>query len=196
MDLSELLVADAAEWRTWLRSNHSTSQGVWLVLAKKGTTQPDNALLRRRARRGDLLWLDRWAARASRQRNVPATIHAQKGSEPVVSTQRHHRGEVEHLRPNASIRGSRGSPGKSRWTMEFRLRRTSRHGSSRGPGKRPGGQSPCFIDVSQAHKCEQVLHPLSNRKRKEDRDPSETHRAVRRDAGPGRDCPPARSTIA
>ena len=40
MDLPELLVADAAEWRTWLSSNHSNSQGVWLVLAKKGTTDP------------------------------------------------------------------------------------------------------------------------------------------------------------
>ena len=34
------MVADAAEWRTWLSSNHSKSQGVWLVLAKKGTTAP------------------------------------------------------------------------------------------------------------------------------------------------------------
>ena len=40
VDLPELLVADAATWRTWLKSHHSTSQGVWLVLAKKGTTQP------------------------------------------------------------------------------------------------------------------------------------------------------------
>ena len=40
VDLPELLVADAAEWRTWLRSNQSKSQGVWLVLAKKGTTHP------------------------------------------------------------------------------------------------------------------------------------------------------------
>ena len=40
MDLPELLVADAAEWRTWLSSNHSKSQGVRLVLAKKGTTHP------------------------------------------------------------------------------------------------------------------------------------------------------------
>jgi uncharacterized protein YdeI (YjbR/CyaY-like superfamily) len=40
VDFPELLVADAAEWRTWLRSNQSKSQGVWLVLAKKGTTQP------------------------------------------------------------------------------------------------------------------------------------------------------------
>jgi uncharacterized protein YdeI (YjbR/CyaY-like superfamily) len=40
MDLPELLVADAAEWRTWLRTQHSKSPGVWLVLAKKGTTRP------------------------------------------------------------------------------------------------------------------------------------------------------------
>jgi uncharacterized protein YdeI (YjbR/CyaY-like superfamily) len=42
VDFPELLVADAAEWRTWLNSNQSKSQGVWLVLAKKGTTHPTN----------------------------------------------------------------------------------------------------------------------------------------------------------
>ena len=40
VDLPELLVADAARWRAWLRGHHSKSAGVWLVLAKKGTTQP------------------------------------------------------------------------------------------------------------------------------------------------------------
>jgi uncharacterized protein YdeI (YjbR/CyaY-like superfamily) len=40
VDLPELLVADAARWRTWLRGHYSKSQGVWLVLAKKGTTHP------------------------------------------------------------------------------------------------------------------------------------------------------------
>ena len=40
MELPELLVADAAGWRTWLSGHHSRSQGVWLVLAKKGTTHP------------------------------------------------------------------------------------------------------------------------------------------------------------
>jgi uncharacterized protein YdeI (YjbR/CyaY-like superfamily) len=40
VDLPELLVADAAEWRSWLSGNHSQSDGVWLVLAKKGTTHP------------------------------------------------------------------------------------------------------------------------------------------------------------
>lgn len=35
-----MLVADVAEWRTWLNDNHATSQGVRLVLAKKGTERP------------------------------------------------------------------------------------------------------------------------------------------------------------
>jgi uncharacterized protein YdeI (YjbR/CyaY-like superfamily) len=40
VELSELLVADVAGWRTWLGEHHADSQGVWLVLAKKGTTHP------------------------------------------------------------------------------------------------------------------------------------------------------------
>jgi uncharacterized protein YdeI (YjbR/CyaY-like superfamily) len=40
VDVPELLLSDAAEWRSWLSSNQSKSQGVWLVLAKKGATHP------------------------------------------------------------------------------------------------------------------------------------------------------------
>lgn len=36
----ELIVADARAWRTWLAKHHSKSDGVWLVIAKKGTTSP------------------------------------------------------------------------------------------------------------------------------------------------------------
>ena len=39
-DLPELTVADAAAWRAWLADHHSEQRGVWLVLAKKGTTRP------------------------------------------------------------------------------------------------------------------------------------------------------------
>ena len=31
---------DAAAWRAWLDRHEATHQGVWLVLAKKGTTEP------------------------------------------------------------------------------------------------------------------------------------------------------------
>jgi uncharacterized protein YdeI (YjbR/CyaY-like superfamily) len=36
----ELVVPSVSEWHTWLRAHHAESDGVWLVLAKKGTTQP------------------------------------------------------------------------------------------------------------------------------------------------------------
>ena len=36
----ELLVPDAVAWRAWLQSHHAQVVGVWLVLAKKGTTSP------------------------------------------------------------------------------------------------------------------------------------------------------------
>ena len=40
VELPELLVADAAAWRRWLRAHHDASPGVWLVLARKGTVEP------------------------------------------------------------------------------------------------------------------------------------------------------------
>jgi uncharacterized protein YdeI (YjbR/CyaY-like superfamily) len=40
VDLPELLVVDAGEWRKWLSAHHANSLGVWLVLARKGTTDP------------------------------------------------------------------------------------------------------------------------------------------------------------
>ncbi len=38
--LPELTVADAAAWRAWLEEHHGETGGVWLTLAKKGTTEP------------------------------------------------------------------------------------------------------------------------------------------------------------
>ncbi|MHA7283088.1 YdeI/OmpD-associated family protein [Arthrobacter sp. TMS2-4] len=37
-ELSELLLPDAAAWRTWLEENHASSPGVWLIEHKKGET--------------------------------------------------------------------------------------------------------------------------------------------------------------
>jgi uncharacterized protein YdeI (YjbR/CyaY-like superfamily) len=35
-----LVVRNAEAWRKWLRANHAESNGVWVVLAKKGTVEP------------------------------------------------------------------------------------------------------------------------------------------------------------
>jgi uncharacterized protein YdeI (YjbR/CyaY-like superfamily) len=39
-ELPELIVAHARAWRAWLSEHHDARPGVWLVLAKKGTTEP------------------------------------------------------------------------------------------------------------------------------------------------------------
>lgn len=40
MEIEPFVVVDAAAWRAWLDVNEDSSDGVWLVLAKKGTTEP------------------------------------------------------------------------------------------------------------------------------------------------------------
>ncbi|MFJ3379261.1 YdeI family protein [Curtobacterium sp. NPDC090217] len=40
MEIEPFVVVDAAAWRAWLDANEASSDGVWLVLAKKGTTEP------------------------------------------------------------------------------------------------------------------------------------------------------------
>ena len=39
-ELPELAVLDVAEWREWLAHHHHDSSGVWLLLARKETTEP------------------------------------------------------------------------------------------------------------------------------------------------------------
>ncbi|HXF73741.1 MAG TPA: YdeI/OmpD-associated family protein [Actinomycetota bacterium] len=39
-EVPELLVRDVAGWRAWLAEHHADAPGVWLVLAKKGTSEP------------------------------------------------------------------------------------------------------------------------------------------------------------
>lgn len=38
--MAELVVRDSAAWGGWLQEHDADSAGVWLVLAKKGTTEP------------------------------------------------------------------------------------------------------------------------------------------------------------
>ena len=39
-ELPSLTVVDAVAWRQWLGEHHDEQRGVWLTLAKKGTTEP------------------------------------------------------------------------------------------------------------------------------------------------------------
>jgi len=78
----ELIVADATAWRRWLGVHHQTSAGVWLVLARRGTTGPtsltyddalDEALCHgwidgQKGRRDDTTFRQRFTPRQARSR--------------------------------------------------------------------------------------------------------------------------------
>jgi len=40
-----LILKDVAAWRTWLDENEEISDGVWLLVAKKGTTEPTSIMV-------------------------------------------------------------------------------------------------------------------------------------------------------
>jgi len=87
-ELPELVVPDATSWRRWLQRNHAQPNGVWLALAKKGTTKPtqlsyDDALIEALCfgwidgqvrRRDELTYFQRFTPRRARsswsRRNV------------------------------------------------------------------------------------------------------------------------------
>jgi len=75
-DIPDLLVPDAAAWRRWLSSHHAGAAGVWLRLARKGTTTP-TSLVYDEALRAALCfgWIDgqvqRHDAETYRQRFTP-----------------------------------------------------------------------------------------------------------------------------
>lgn len=81
-DQPELTVADAAAWRDWLSEHHRTPTGVWLLLAKKGTTEPTS--LRYDQAMDEALcwgWIDGQAKRRDdatyRQRYTPRRLRSQ-----------------------------------------------------------------------------------------------------------------------
>jgi uncharacterized protein YdeI (YjbR/CyaY-like superfamily) len=125
VDLPELLVANAAKWRTWLRGHHSESQGVWLVLAKKGTTHPttlsyDEALDEaicfgwidgQLARRDDATFRRRFTPRDARSRWSKRNVAI---AERLSSSGRMHRsGEVEVRQAKADGRWNSAYAGQA-----------------------------------------------------------------------------------
>jgi len=75
-DIPDLLVPDAGAWREWLSRHHAEAAGVWLRLARKGTTTP-TSLVYDEALRAALCfgWIDgqvqRHDAGTYRQRFTP-----------------------------------------------------------------------------------------------------------------------------
>ncbi|GAB2626604.1 hypothetical protein GCM10009696_35600 [Kocuria himachalensis] len=99
-----LILADITEWRSWLVSNESTCDGIWLVLAKKGVTNP-TSLTYQEALEEALCsgWID------GRRKTVDADTFQQRFTPPahqvdLVATQRRDRRAASPRRTPAATR--------------------------------------------------------------------------------------------
>lgn len=113
----ELILGSQAEWRAWLDANEDSSDGIWLVLAKKGTTDPttltydqavDEALCSgwidgQRRRRDDATSLQRMTPR--RQRSIWSQVNVQKVERLAQAGRMRPRGlaEVERARADGRL---------------------------------------------------------------------------------------------
>jgi uncharacterized protein YdeI (YjbR/CyaY-like superfamily) len=113
VELPELVVPDACTWREWLGEHHDESPGVWLVLAKKGASEP-TSLTYEQALEEALChgWIDGQVGRrddaTDRQRFTP-----RRRAQRLVAAECHDRRTAARRRPDACgrDRGSRTGEG-------------------------------------------------------------------------------------
>jgi uncharacterized protein YdeI (YjbR/CyaY-like superfamily) len=112
----ELIVRDATAWRRWLGEHHAELDGVWLVLAKKGTTKPtsityDQALEEalchgwidgQTGRRDDATYKQRFTPR--RRRSAWSKRNTDKAERLVAEGRMHSAGIAEMERAKADGR--------------------------------------------------------------------------------------------
>jgi uncharacterized protein YdeI (YjbR/CyaY-like superfamily) len=167
----ELLVADATDWRTWLSGHHSESTGVWLVLAKKGTTDPtalsyEAALAEaicfgwidgQLGRRDDATFRRRFTPRSSKspwsQRNVAI-------AEKLISSGRMHESGVDEVR-RAKADG--------RWTTAYAGQAASEVPDDFAKALRANPQARAMFETLTSANRYAVLYRIGNAKKAETR---------------------------
>ncbi len=169
-ELPELIVPDAAAWRSWLGEHHA-DRGVWLVLAKKGTERPtslsydealDEALCHgwidgQVRRRDEGTYVQRYTPRRSRspwsKRNVGIIGR-------LVSE-----GRMRRLGPG------RGRAGPGRRAVGFGVRRTGDHRGARRlvAALAAAPRAKAMFEILTSQNRYAILYRLDNAKRADTR---------------------------
>ena len=180
-ELPELTVADASAWGAWLTVNHDSSAGVWLVLAKQGTSEPTTLASSRRCRRRSA-WLDRRAGETTRRGHLPPALHAATATQSLVSGQRRQGRAAPGRRAHARrrSRSGRGSPGG--WSLGAGVRLSEHYRGARRPGCGAHTGAPRAGDVRDPHEPEPLRRAATCRRGQAQRHAPATNRAVRGNA--------------
>ena len=161
--LPELIFADVTAWRAWLCENDDDTVGVWLVLAKKGTTEP-TTLTYDQALEEALChgWIDgqvgRRDERTYRQRFTPRRARSPWSKRNVGLVGRLLKEGRMHPAGLAAVERAKGD---GRWEAAYAGQRTI-EGACRPRGGACGATESAG-DVRAAHKPESIRRALSNR---------------------------------
>ncbi|GAB3616067.1 YdeI/OmpD-associated family protein [Okibacterium endophyticum] len=97
----ELIVDDAEAWRDWLDQHHATSTGVWVVLAKKGTTQPTSLTY---AQALDEALCQGWIDGQKRSRDAATSLQRFSPRRPRGRWSQRNVGHIERLQKEGRMR--------------------------------------------------------------------------------------------
>lgn len=119
--LSELIVRDAGAWREWLSANHAQVPGVWLVLAKRGTTEPTSLAYEHALEEALCFgWIDGQVARRDdrtfRQRFTPRRPRSSWSASNVARVERLEAARRMHPAGAAAVARARAD---GRWEVAY-----------------------------------------------------------------------------
>jgi uncharacterized protein YdeI (YjbR/CyaY-like superfamily) len=171
MELPTLTVADAAEWRSWLSEHHSSSPGVWLVLAKKGTSEPTSlgydAALEEALCHG---WIDGQVrggdARTYRQRFTPRRLRSNWSQRNVTIAERLMADGRMHPAGLAEIGRAKAD---GRWEAAYAGPATSQVPEDLARALEAEPAARAWFDVLTSQNRYAILHRLQSVKRPETR---------------------------
>ena len=165
-----MIVPDAAAWRRWLAANHREQAGVWLVLAKKGTTEP-TSLTYEQALEEALChgWIDGRSARRDEQPTGSASRRGERAAPGRGATSRSPSGWAGEGRMHQpGIAEVERAKADGRWRGPMRAQRDIEIPTTCRGARRRAGRAG---DVRDAHSQNRyaILYRLTSAKRAETR---------------------------
>ncbi len=133
--LPTLLFAGPAEFEAWLGEHHGEPGGLWLKIAKKGVGAAQRHL-RRGARAGALLRLDRQPEARLRRAPLPAALHAAAPARALVEDQPREGRGADRGGEDAPGGAGRGRGGQRGRPLGGRLRGPAHRQGPGGPAAR------------------------------------------------------------
>jgi uncharacterized protein YdeI (YjbR/CyaY-like superfamily) len=188
--LRELIVVDAVAWRAWLGANHAGEPGVWLVLAKKGTTVPTR-LTYEQALQEALChgWIDGQVNRRDeltyRQRFTPRRARSAWSQRNIAITERLLAEGRVHPAGLAAVERAQAD---GRWESAYPGQRTIEVPADLAAALAAEPRAQAMFEILTSQNRYAVLYRLQSAKRHETR--LRRIEQFRRDARPRRNDPP------